>query len=193
MLLSAIFSAATLLFVTILSYSLHVFGDSPWRHVSGILNQGCSESDVAAFSASVSIVGYSFFVKLFFLALHSTARKSKIAYWSGIASCMFLWIVIGFPTGRSRAIDLVHYVFDGLTIFSLTFSSIARSATFPVLIVPTFGMIVSGIGLFTTALVGSIDVHGWNAFVWFELFFFAFFFAYLVSWGALDGRSRRVK
>ena len=197
-------AAALIALTTAIIYPIDAWaasGERRWIHLSGLLNGGCSDDVGVLLAAGVGNFGYGI---AFALASEAFRRVywrdgERLKYWIGVGGVVSFYLVLGFPTERSRATDIVHYVFTGLaTALIVGYAAWSvETRHLPLGMVQnlaTVGMAAAGAASLATALDGSIDRMGWNGFVVSELAFGASLVTFLIAWGALaSGPDRPAK
>ena len=182
--------AAVILIVltTVVIYSIDSIssnGEAHWIHVSGLLNGGCSSTTGEFVAAGIGNFGYG----IAFALISESFRRvywedgDLIKYLIGLLSILFFYLVLGFATGRSLGLDIVHHVSSGLGILALFVYAILSLNPYAYLqIFATVAMFFSGIALIVTYSTGIINTMGWNGFVGSQLAFGISFMIFLVVW-----------
>lgn len=188
------YAAVAIIFITTsIIYPLDAFsahGEARWIHISGLLNGGCSDSIGEAVAAGIGNFGYGIAIALigesFRRVYWTDDQRGK--YWLGLVAALSIYLILGFPTGRSLGTDIVHHVSTGIgsgAFFLYALWSLDRRMV-PIAFVQnlaTLGMLLAGIALLVTYLTGEIDKMGWNGFVASQLAYGITFLIFLLSWG----------
>ena len=163
-----------------------------WIHVSALIGAQCSDDPIRAFVAGLGNFGYGLSYVLLSIAFRQVYWRDRfvVKYIIGVIGLIALYLILGFPSGKSIATDIIHYSATGIALFMLTFYAILSTdrKKDPLSLIRDAAiilMIVSVIGMFTAAVADEWDRRGWNTFVAFQIAYLANFVVFLLTWGTL--------